>query len=261
MFQYSAIMKTSYCFFVTILLGFVIINSCVKDEENPIVKDIDGNVYHTVRIGHQVWMAENLKTTRYNDGAEIPLVEDIDSWSVLTEPGFCFYNNDSLTNHFLNREVYGALYNWNTINSKKLCPAGWHIPSDDEWKSLEIYLGLTRTEADSTGWRGTGQGKLLMALFDWAIDTTGCWSDSLLLYPSDTHVRSVTNSTGFTALPGGIRNSDGTFSDIRNRGNWWSSTKEGSNTAIVRSLKYNSNNIYRLNLDTRLGCSVRCVKD
>src|SRR5665647_1584626 len=89
------------------------------------VKDIDGNVYHTVKIGTQVWMVENLKTTKYNDGTSIPNIIDGTTWSNLTTPGFCFYNNDAA-----NKNIYGALYNWYTVNTGKLAPTGWHVSTD-----------------------------------------------------------------------------------------------------------------------------------
>jgi uncharacterized protein (TIGR02145 family) len=100
------------------------------------VKDIDGNVYKTVTIGKQVWMAENLKTAKYNDGKTIPLVTDNTEWSNLSAPAYCWYNND-----IANKEVYGALYNWYTVNTNKVCPKGWHIPIDAEWTTLTTYLG------------------------------------------------------------------------------------------------------------------------
>jgi len=111
-----------------------------KDNNNPTpstVTDIDGNVYHIVAIGTQVWMAENLKTTKYNDGTFIPLVTDSTAWGNLSTPGYCWYNNDAATY----KNTYGALYNWFTVNTGKLSPKGWHIPSDTEWETLITYLG------------------------------------------------------------------------------------------------------------------------
>ena len=103
----------------------------------PNVVDIDGNVYHTVTIGTQVWMVENLKTTKYNDGTAIPLVTDNTAWGALTTPGYCWYNNDSATY----KNTYGALYNWYAVNTGKLAPTGWHVPTDSEWTVLTTYLG------------------------------------------------------------------------------------------------------------------------
>ena len=104
-----------------------------------VVQDIDGNNYLTVTIGTQIWMAENLRTTKYNDGTAIPLVTDNTTWANLTTPAYCWYNNDAKTNG----STYGALYNWYSVNTKKLCPTGWHVPNDTEWTTLTTYLGGT----------------------------------------------------------------------------------------------------------------------
>jgi len=100
------------------------------------LKDIDGNSYKTVTIGSQVWMAENLKTTKYNDGTSIPMIPENNAWTGLTSPAFSWYNNDSTEN----KKTYGALYNWYTVNTNKLCPTGWHVPADAEWMTLTTYL-------------------------------------------------------------------------------------------------------------------------
>ncbi|MDD4729737.1 MAG: FISUMP domain-containing protein, partial [Dysgonamonadaceae bacterium] len=113
---------------------------------NPVtVTDIDDNVYHTVTIGTQVWMVENLKTTKYNDGTSIPLVSDGTAWSNLATPGYCFYNNDAA-----NKSTYGALYNWFTVNTNKLAPTGWHVPTDAESTTLENYLIANGFNYDGT---------------------------------------------------------------------------------------------------------------
>ncbi len=101
------------------------------------VKDIEGNVYNTVAIGNQVWMAENLKTTRFNDGTAITLVTDNSAWEALTLAAYCFYGNDAPKY----KNKYGALYNWFAVNTKKLCPVGWHIPIDKEWTNLPPLAG------------------------------------------------------------------------------------------------------------------------
>jgi hypothetical protein len=108
------------------------------------IKDIDGNVYKTITIGKQVWMAENLRTTRYSDGTAIALVTDNNVWEGLITPAFCWYDNNSS-----NKEVYGALYNWFTVNTNNLCPKGWHVPTDKEWTNLSPLPGGYRY-ADGT---------------------------------------------------------------------------------------------------------------
>jgi hypothetical protein len=108
---------------------------------NPtVVTDIDGNIYSTVTIGTQTWMKQDLKTTRYNDGAAIPLVTDNTAWAALTTPGYCLYNN---TNNADSIRTFGALYNWYAVNTGKLAPTGWHVATDAEWTTLTTYLGGT----------------------------------------------------------------------------------------------------------------------
>ena len=209
-----------------IILAFVY--TCKKDE-NPPVTDIEGNIYNTVTIGTQTWMAENMKATKYNDGTAIPLVTDGMAWSEPT-PGYCFYNNDATTY----KNTYGALYNWWTVNTGKLCPAGWHVPTDAEWTTLITYLG---GEAVAGGkLKETGRTHWLM------------WNEG------------ATNESGFTALPGGHRPEDG-FLTIGYAGYWWSSTEWPNNPVAWLRFMDSSPNVtscYDVKLD---GFSVRCLKD
>jgi len=196
------------------------------------VTDIDGNAYRTVTIGTQVWMAENLKTTRYNDGTVIPLVTDLTAWSNLTTPGYCWYNDSAIYGN-----TYGALYNWFAVNRGKLAPPGWHVPTDSEWTVLSTYLG-----GDSVA-----GGKLKEAgTTHWLSPNTG-----------------ATNATGFTALPGGIRSYDGTFYGIGGDGYWWSATAYAydARNSWQRTMYYATTNVYHGYEDTHQGFSVRCVRD
>jgi hypothetical protein len=111
------------------------------------INDIEGNTYHSVEIGNQVWMVENLKTTKYNDGTSIPLVNNGLTWKSLTTPAYCRYNNDAINN----KVTYGALYNWYTVNTGKLCPKSWHVPTDSEWKLLEINIMMDLYEVENIG--------------------------------------------------------------------------------------------------------------
>ncbi len=147
------------------------------------ITDIDGNEYPVVRIGTQIWMAENLKTTRFNDGSEIENVTENYDWADITSPAYSLYNNDMDTYG----PKYGAFYNWYAVSTGKLCPSGWHVPSDDEFKTLETYLGMTEEQADELGPRGTDQGSRLKNTFGWLDNGNG------------------TNTSGFSALPGGTR--------------------------------------------------------
>jgi uncharacterized protein (TIGR02145 family) len=229
---------------VTLILlsvGLILSPGCKKKSDNnppaPLtVTDIDGNVYRTVAIGSQVWMVENLKTTRFNNGVLIPLVLDPADWDKLTTQGYCWYNNDAA-----NKTPYGALYNWYAVASGTLAPAGWHVPSDAEWTQLTDFLG---------GESGSG-GKLKSTGTIEA--ATGLW------YAPN---RDATNSTGFSALPGGYRHStNGSFVDLGIGGFWWSSTPFDASNAWYRFLGYISSDVGKTNYSNVFGFSVRCVKD
>jgi uncharacterized protein (TIGR02145 family) len=217
------------------------------------VSDTDGNVYQTVRIGNQEWMAENLRTTRYNDGTSVPLVKDSAAWTNLTTPAYCFYDTtidaDSI-------KKYGALYNWyvvNPTNPKKIAPAGWHVPSYTEWDTLQNYL-----IAHGYNWDGTTAGnkvaKALAAKTDWSLCNI---PGSVGAVGNDV---SANNSTGFSALPGGYRNRDGGFSD-HCRGYWWSATEFVETIAWYRSLLCSTEDLYGMYFNKPYGFSVRLLRD
>jgi uncharacterized protein (TIGR02145 family) len=195
------------------------------------VTDIEGNVYHTVTIGTQVWMVENLKVSKYNDGTAIPLVTDGAAWSNLTTPGYCWYYNDTTTN----KNTYGALYNWYTVNTGKLCTTGWHVPSNDEWFVLTDYLGGESVAGGKLKETGT---------IHWKSPNTG-----------------ATNESGFTALPGGLRGGNGVFDNNRFDGYWWSSVQYYSYGAWSRYIGYDGIGVYRYSDYEQNGFSVRCVRD
>jgi len=202
------------------------INGCNTNR----LKDIDGNAYKTVTIGTQIWMKENLKTTRYNDGTAIPLVTDYDSWVEMNAPAFCWYNNDSA-----NKEVYGALYNWYAAETRKLCPEGWHVPADSEWTELVYFLDGPQFAGDKLKEAGTSHWRSPSAEAD--------------------------NESGFTALPGGFRSYNGSFNYLGIAGYWWSSTETSETTVYFTNLRYKFGNVYRYISNETNGFSVRCVKD
>jgi uncharacterized protein (TIGR02145 family) len=191
------------------------------------VSDIENNIYKTILIGTQTWMAENLKVTRYNDNTGIPFVPNITRWENLTEPGYCWFNNDSV--------AYGALYNWYTVNTGKLCPEGWHVPTDVEWTTLITYLDGDSVAAGKLKETGT---------VHWLSPNTGS-----------------SNETGFTALPGGYRNYVGTFGNLKNSGYWWTSVESAAVNADYSTMSYNSEHTYQSNSSKLSGFSVRCIKN
>ncbi|MBC8192252.1 MAG: fibronectin type III domain-containing protein, partial [FCB group bacterium] len=157
--------------------------------------DYDGNIYETIQIGDQVWMAENLRVTHYRDGTAIPNLTSDGDWTSTSTGAYCYYANNSV-----NGETYGALYNWYAVtDGRDIAPEGWHVPTDADWKELEMFLGMSQSEADATGYRGTNEGSKLAG-------NAGLWTDGSL------ENNSGFGTSGFTALPGGYRyNGNGYF--------------------------------------------------
>ncbi|MBN1895855.1 fibrobacter succinogenes major paralogous domain-containing protein [bacterium] len=206
------------------------------------VTDIDGNVYRTVRIGNQRWMAENLKVTHYRNGDAIPNVTDSTAWNSLGT-GAC----TSYGNLLRNTPVYGLLYNWHsTADGRNIAPEGWHVPTDEDWKELEMTLGMSREEADRTQWRGTEEGGKLKET------GTEHWES-----PN----RNATNETGFSAIPGGFRYDNGGFNSFGYYAYFWTSTEKDQAGAWFRYIGYGDSYIFRSGSGKRFGFSVRCVED
>jgi uncharacterized protein (TIGR02145 family) len=190
--------------------------------------DNDWNSYNVVKIGRQYWMAENLKTTKLNDGTKIPVISDYKLWSSLISPGYCLYNNNAEKY----KNEYGVLYNGYTVSTGKLCPVGWHIPSNEEWKTLTNYCGEDKA------------GGYLKGKNNWMSPNTG-----------------ATNTTGFAALPGGSRGNLGSFMDIGIRGHWWSSTENDNSDVWNRTMSFSNNDVTGSSDHKKSGLSVRCIKD
>ena len=234
------------------LLTFILLISSLPFNANSQVKDIDGNTYKTIKIGTQTWMAENLKTSRLNDGTKIPIVEDNGQFIALKTPAFCWYKNDK--NY---EKIYGGLYNWYCVSTFKLCPTGWHVPSDAEWMTLEMAIGITQDDAINGVWdRGKDHGAKLKDLSGWGT--------------SDNTVK----QSGFAVLPGGLRADDGSFMNAKIESGmnfnikafFWSSTpREGTGIenaidAYFRSV--NQDNSVERNISGNYRAhSIRCIKD
>ncbi len=196
-----------------------------------IMTDIQGNIYKIVKIGSQTWMAENLRTVKFNDNTNIELVETSGTWASLTSPAFCWYQNDALSY----KATYGALYNWYAVNSGKLCPEDWHVPDNAEWTTLQDYLGGESIAGRKMKEIGTSH-----------------WDEF-----SDF----ATNESGFTALPAGYRYwYDGYFGYLKYYGFWWSANEENADNAWYWEVT-SSAKIYKFSADKNYGYSVRCIKD
>lgn len=210
----------------------ILLSGCRKEEDPPgPVTDIDGNVYETVMIGNRVWMAENLRTTRLNDGSEIKLIIKSKEWHSTIDPALSWYNNDSS----VFKVPYGALYNGYAAMNEKICPAGWHVPDSEEWKDLVIFLGDTAIAGGKLKVKGTTQ---------WYSPNQG-----------------ADNSSLFSALPAGMRYFEGTFSSLSYFTAFWSSTSKEPSLLAYLSLSYLDSRAVISNRNKNHGFSIRCVRD
>ena len=189
----------------------------------------DGEVYKWVKIGNQIWMAEDLRTTKYNDGTSIPNVTDDKAWGKLKTPSYDLYNKI-----VANKNTYAALYNWYAANTLKLAPTGWHVPTDAEWTTLIDFIGGKDIAGGKLKETGTSHWKSPNA--------------------------EATNETGFTALPGVFRTKEGSFYDV-GIGRWWSSTDFDTDNAWGWCIFYNDDYVDRDYDCKSCGFSVRCVKN
>ncbi len=230
-------MKTKsalYTILIASLFFPIILNGQVENAKSGnTITDIDGNVYHTVAIGTQIWMVENLKTTRYRNGDSIPNVTHGTTWTALNTGAYCWYNNDEASN----KVIHGALYNYYSIaDSRNIAPTGWHVAAEADWATLTTFLG---GESEAGGKLKDSGSK------NWKSPNTG-----------------ATNSSGFTALPGGCRSQYlGEFIKMGNYGLWWSSQASDPSYAWSRSLLYSNISLTRGYSYKQYGFSVRCVRD
>ena len=210
----------------------------IDNSNTNLIKDVEGNIYTTVKIGNQIWMGENLRTKKYNDGTNIPLVTEMLAWHDLSTGAFSYYENDTA-----NLLEYGGLYNWYAIETNKLCPIGWHVPTIEEWRVLEDFLTLNGYDGnalkDVSGWSDTG-----------AVSGNG------------------TDDFGFKGVPGGHRWNYGNYKYSGSFSHWWSSTE------LPKEEEYYQNHAWQCYLSNyrsdltlermgikRNGYSVRCIKD
>jgi uncharacterized protein (TIGR02145 family) len=203
--------------------------------------DNEGNVYNTIAIGNQDWMKENLRSTKYSNGTPIANEQDAKTWGSLTTGAMCWYNNDQANSKTTN----GALYNWYAVASPdKLCPAGWHVSTDSDWKEMEMFLGMTVKEVEGTLKRKPGEASKIKDKSGWIKDGKG------------------TNVTDFSAVAAGFRMAQtGAFTNLGLDGCWWTATEDKGNLAWLRNMYFSLSDIYRLSDNKSSGFSVRCVRD
>ncbi len=199
------------------------------------VTDVDGNNYNTVQIGNQCWTQSNLKVSKYRNGDNIPTGLSNSAWQNTTVGAYAIYDNN-----LVNYGLYGKLYNhYSVMDSRGLCPTGWHVPTDGEWTTLETFLGGSSVAG----------GALKITVTQ---PTPGGWN------PPNT---AATNSSGFTAEPGGLRYDDGSFEALGYFGFWWSSSSSSGSNAWYRILYYLNGSFYQPNDGRTYGLSVRCLRD
>jgi uncharacterized protein (TIGR02145 family) len=236
-------MNTKLFWMITVFA--LALSSCKKEtQEAPIqtgtVKDIEGNVYKTVLLGGKWWMAENLKVTKFNDGTEIkyiPIFSSDTLWANCTDPCFTF----------LNDSIYGCLYNQSAIQGdKKLAPSGWHVATDEDWKDLERFIGMSNDEVGAFAWRGTDEAEDLLPNYSEG------WPTNSVPFGNDRYQMKI--------LPAGCKTFNGIASVNANMAFFWTSTLNGSE-AWYRYFDAKKKSIFRQLAHVQYGMSVRCVKD
>ncbi len=248
----------------TVWLLFSFLSAENKEEEKAQInfcdegslEDKNGNTYETVSIGRQCWMAENLKTTTYSDGTPILKIEDHDEWWYDEEGSYAVYDHEypyryigeKVTSEIEMIETYGLLYNfYAVINPSGLCPDGWSIPNDSDWRELEVSLGMSPAKAQERWYRGVDQGSKLAGYIDlWGKD--GIKTESF-------------GDSGFNAVPAGYRRSYGDYGNLGSNANFWTADETDDNNAISREIYTGNTGIYRIdNINKNNGHSVRCIK-
>lgn len=231
--------------YVTFYFSILFVTGC-----NPVVKpiiggtliDVDGNIYNTITIGKQTWMIENLKVRHLNDSSAISLVSDSAAWRKRKAPAYCWYKNDSNAYN----AKFGVLYNWYAVNTGKLAPIGWHIPTSEELLTLEKSVSQLNNVSGSLA-------KILASKNFWiSCNTTSTIGNN----PNSN------NSSGFTAIPGGWRFNESTsFSKIDSLGVWWSTSAVSDSTSYSWSLMNTLSTVQHAPCENWAGLSIRCVKD
>lgn len=216
---------------------------CKKEKDDPnILTDIDGNQYNVITIGSQTWMKENLRVTRFRDGSQIAYIMDAAAWTSSTSPAYCWCENNSD-----NKNSFGGLYNGYAVrDSRGLCPTGWHVATDSDWKNLETTAGMMPSDLNTVGDRGETEnvGGHLKSITTW--DSPNLGAD---------------NKTGFTALGTGYRRPPGEFSWFKQWTGFYTSTTSSDNNLWMRYLGYDMKAIARVERSLNYGYSIRCVKD
>ncbi|HBE41603.1 MAG TPA: hypothetical protein DDW27_10455 [Bacteroidales bacterium] len=235
-------MKTKSEITLCFLLSILIFTCGCKKDDDKTLTDVDGNNYKTITIGGNVWMAENLRTTKFNDGSAIPLVTDAGQWPGLNSPAYCWFENNAS-----NKNTLGGLYNGYAVkDSRGLCPTGWHVASDQDWIDLELSQGMKQTDAFVTDDRGVDEnvGGHLKAITTWDAPNSG-----------------ADNSSGFSALGTGYRRPPGEFEWFRKYSGFYTSSTSNPGYLWMRYLGHDMKGIARYERSLQYAYSIRCIKD
>ena len=232
------------------------LNLATDSCEEKTVRDVDGNVYKTISIGRQCWMAENLRTTTYRDGTPIPKIIDHNEWWDDSEGSYALYDYTypfkytakEITSNKEMFEIYGYLYNFYAVkNPSGLCPENWTVPSDEDWQELETSLGMSLAKAQERWYRGDSEGSMLAGRAE--------------LWDEDGIKKERFATSGFNALPAGYRRSYGDYGNISSSANFWTSDKLDEKNAVSREIYAGNSGIYRVvNINKNNGHSVRCLQ-
>ena len=233
----------------SVVFALILFAGCAKEKPELVqpgepVTDIDGNTYKTVKIGDQVWMAENLAVTRYRNGDPVSGVTELDEWVLLETGAWCESDNDPEKG-----KAYGKLYNWYAVNDPRgLAPEGWRVPTEEDWRKLEQHLGMEPEATGDIEFRGSEQnvgGKLKETGTEhWDKPNTG-----------------ATDETGFAARAGGYRDNDGPFNFFGKYASFWTATEAENGRVWFRGLATNEKGVYRFSFNQKCGFSVRCIKE
>jgi len=250
------------CIVFISLSALILLSACSKDEVTELipvndtpgwVKDVEGNTYSTIRIGNQIWMAENLKTTRYNNGNAIATGHSGEQWANLGTGAYIIYAHGKINGLGFDADVlgaYGALYNWYAVKTGNLCPNGWRVPSDTDWSQL---ISFVDPAADSENqWPESSVAGGILKSIRTTPDAHPRWE-----HPNT----DASDELGFAAFPGGLRANDGEFLFNGFGGYWWSATEDLTISAFYRAITWESGDVYRPGVSKNFGLSVRCVKE
>ena len=244
-------------------LACLLIISCQQVPDSPVSElgpplvDIDGNAYRTLNIGDQVWMVENLRVSHYRNGDAIPRVPEAGAWRSTASGACCFYENNDT-----HADTYGYLYNGLAVSdARNIAPDGWHVARDDEWKELEIYLGMSRSEADKFDYRGTDEGSLLKSRSGWytGIEPGVSYPNG---YSPPHYAGNGSDNFGFNILAAGSRYwGNGNYYDLGRKAIYWTTTQADPGWLVIREFSYIGEEILRSTSLVANAYSIRCVKD